>query len=128
MPASRRNSPVTSCVRSWLLPLTTLTDTFLDDCRKSGRPCGDSNGQAGWLIAAGSRSGDQANETRLFAAFSCYSLLGCLRLRGGGVCLCAAGVFVLRLLCTLHFLLLSLTEAADGMRPSREPPTPRGRK
>lgn len=34
------SSPVTSWVSSWLLPSTTLTDTFLDDCRKSGRPCG----------------------------------------------------------------------------------------
>lgn len=40
------DSPVTSCVRSSLLPLTTLTDTFLDDCRKSGRPCRDSDRQA----------------------------------------------------------------------------------
>lgn len=31
--------PVTSCVSSLLLLLTMLTDTFLDDCRKSGRPC-----------------------------------------------------------------------------------------
>lgn len=31
--------PVTSCVSSWLLLLTILTDTFLDDCRNSGRPC-----------------------------------------------------------------------------------------
>lgn len=33
--------PVTSCVSSWLLLLTILTDTFLDDCRNSGRPCRD---------------------------------------------------------------------------------------
>lgn len=38
---SRCIIPVTSCVSSWLLLLTILTDTFLDDCRKSGRPCGD---------------------------------------------------------------------------------------
>lgn len=31
--------PVTSCVSSWLLLLTMLTDMFLDDCRNSGRPC-----------------------------------------------------------------------------------------
>lgn len=35
--------PVTSCVSSWLLLLTILTDTFLDDCRNSGRPCKDMN-------------------------------------------------------------------------------------
>lgn len=30
--------PVTSCVSSWLLEPTMLTDTFLDDCRNNGRP------------------------------------------------------------------------------------------
>lgn len=38
---SGRVLPVTSCVSSLLLLLTILTDTFLDDCRNSGRPCGE---------------------------------------------------------------------------------------
>lgn len=42
---SGRVVPVTSCVSSWLLLLTMFTDTFRDDCRYKGRPCGWTNGK-----------------------------------------------------------------------------------
>lgn len=41
--------PVTSCVSSWLLLLTMLTDMFLDDCRNSGRPCRERDGPGQWF-------------------------------------------------------------------------------
>lgn len=84
--------PVTSCVSSWLLLLTMLTDTFLEDCRNSGRPCEEMDKVicfvGGAVVCQGTKkrspAGDKCSQFYLYSitsAFLALSLHRCAYIR-----------------------------------------------